>query len=253
MWTLLKNRWKQGYRTQTFPPKAPLPDPFRGRPVMDVKKCVEGCQKCVEICPTEAISINPLQLDLGKCLFCQECVMACPEGAITYTQDYRLAARDKKNLIIKENEIPRVHALEQKMLTLFGRSLQLREVCAGSCNGCELELQALGNVVFDLSRFGIQFVASPRHADGLVITGPVTKNMSLALQKTWEAVAEPKIVIAVGACAISGGPFEGSDMVLNGADSIVPVDLYIPGCPPHPLTVLDGILKLLGRMEKGER
>ena len=112
---------------------------------------------------------------------------------------------------------------------------------------------ALNNFVFHLSRFGIQFVASPRHADGLVITGPVTKNMSLALNKTFDAVAEPKIVIAVGACAISGGPFEGSDKVLNGADSVLPVDLYIPGCPPHPLTILDGLLKLLGRIENGER
>lgn len=251
MWDILKNRWKQGHRTQVFPPKESLPIPFRGRPVLDSAKCTEGCQKCVEVCPTGAITANPLQLDLGRCLFCQECVLACPEAAITYSQDYRLAAREKKDLVLEGSEVPRVQALQKSMQRLFGRSLKLREVCAGGCNGCELELQALNNVVFDLSRFGIQFVASPRHADGLVITGPVTKNMELALMKTYEAVPNPRIVIAVGACAISGGPFEGSPAVNNGADKMLPVDLYIPGCPPHPLTILDGFLRLLGRI--GER
>jgi len=141
-------------------------------------------------------------------------------------------------------------ALAEKTRRIFGRSLKLREVCAGSCNGCDSEIQAMGNVVFDLSRFGIQFVASPRHADGLMITGPVTKNMELALKKTYEAVPHPKIVIAVGACAISGGPFRGGKEVHDGVDGLIPVDLYIPGCPPHPLTILDGLLRLLGRLEK---
>lgn len=161
-----------------------------------------------------------------------------------------MAIGHKTDLLLTGEEIKLAQALDQKMRKLFGRSLKLREVCAGSCNGCDLELQALNNVVFDLSRFGIQFVASPRHADGLVITGPVTKNMTLALMKSYEAVPDPKIVIAVGACAISGGPFEGSPEVLNGADGTVPVDLYIPGCPPHPLTILDGLLRLLGRIEE---
>lgn len=142
-----------------------------------------------------------------------------------------------------------VKELDARMKRLFGRSLKLRAVSAGSCNGCELELQALGNVVFDLSRFGIQFVASPRHADGLVVTGAVSKNMASALKETYEAVSDPKIVIAVGACAINGGPFKGGSEVLNGAASTVPVDLYIPGCPPHPLMILSGLLQLLGRME----
>lgn len=249
MWTIIKNRWKQGYQTQVFPPRNSLPDSFRGRPVIDPKQCVENCGQCVEICPTQALSTEPLRLDLGRCVFCQECVRACPEGAITYTQDYQLAAGHKADLVLEGDEVPTVRALEKKMLRLFGRSLKLREVSAGSCNGCEMELQALNNVVFDLSRFGIQFVASPRHADGLLVTGPVTQNMHLALQKTFAAVPTPKIVIAVGACAIKGGPFEGSGAVLNGVDSILPVDLYIPGCPPHPLTILDGLLRLLGRIE----
>jgi Ni,Fe-hydrogenase III small subunit len=179
--------------------------------------------------------------------------MACPEQAITYTADFRLAATTRESLILRSDEIPLVQALEEKTRRLFGRSLKLREVCAGSCNGCEMELQALNNVVFDLGRFGIQFVASPRHADGLVVTGPVTENMRTALLKTYEAVPSPKLVIAVGACAISGGPFRDGPEVHNGVEQFLPVDLYIPGCPPHPLTILDGLLRLLGRIENGTR
>src|SRR5207253_4145595 len=125
----------------------------------------------------------------------------------------------------------------------------LRVVSAGGCNGCELDVNVLQTVVFDLSRFGIQYVASPRHADGLLITGPVTENMKLALEKTYAAVPPPKIVIAVGACAIAGGPFVGHPEVHNGAEAVVPVDLYVPGCPPHPFTILDGLLGMLDRLE----
>jgi Ni,Fe-hydrogenase III small subunit len=137
----------------------------------------------------------------------------------------------------------------QEIRRLFGRSLKLRQVSAGGCNGCEVEVNVLSTVVFDLGRFGIQMVASPRHADGLLITGPVTENMRLALRKTYDAVPSPKLVIAVGACAISGGPFRDHPQVMNGADVSLPVDLYVPGCPPHPLTILDGLLRLLGRLE----
>jgi Ni,Fe-hydrogenase III small subunit len=138
------------------------------------------------------------------------------------------------------------------MQKLFGRSLKLRQVSAGGCNGCEAELNAAGNVQFDLSRFGIQFVASPRHADGVVVTGPVTDHMRAALIATWEATPAPKLLIAVGACACSGGPVFGSPVCADGLEGVIPgvaVDLWIPGCPPHPVTLLDGFLRLLGRIE----
>lgn len=255
MLKILATRVKQGCRTLPFPsPEATLPEQFRGRPIIDSTKCPDNCHKCAEACPTQAIQVDgAVRLDLGRCLFCHECVMACPEQAVTYTSDFRLAATQRESLILQSDEIPKVLALEEKTRRLFGRSLKLREVCAGSCNGCEMELQALNNVVFDLTRFGIQFVASPRHADGLIVTGPVTENMRTALLKTYEAVPSPKLVIAVGACAISGGPFRDGPEVHNGLEKFLPVDLYIPGCPPHPLTILDGLLRLLGRIKSGTR
>jgi Ni,Fe-hydrogenase III small subunit len=163
-----------------------------------------------------------------------------------------MAASTRSALVTGTGEIGLARALEERTRKLFHRSLRLRSVVAGSCNGCEAELTALGNVVFDLARFGIQFVASPRHADGIVVTGAVNTNMREALLRTYEAVPDPKLVIAVGACAISGGPFRGSPEVAEGVGDLVPVDLWIPGCPPHPLTMLDGLLRLLGRIDNGE-
>jgi Ni,Fe-hydrogenase III small subunit len=197
------------------------------------------------------VQLDPLRLDLGACVFCPTCVEACPSGALAYTTDHRLAASQRAGLVLGSgaaSAAPRIAALDAATRRLFGRSLRLRQVSAGGCNGCEAELVALGNVVFDLSRFGIQFVASPRHADGIVITGPVTRNMELALRKTYDAVPAPKLVIAVGACAISGGPFAGSTAATDGVPGDLPVDLYVPGCPPHPVTVIDGLLRLLGRI-----
>jgi Ni,Fe-hydrogenase III small subunit len=163
-----------------------------------------------------------------------------------YSRDYRMATSTREALVNRTAEGELARALDERTRRLFGRSLRLRSVVAGSCNGCEAELVALGNVVFDLARFGIQFVASPRHADGIVVTGAVNRNMRRALELTYEAVPPPKLVIAVGACAISGGPFAGSPEVAGGIGDIMPVDLWVPGCPPHPLTVLDGLLRLLG-------
>jgi Ni,Fe-hydrogenase III small subunit len=187
-------------------------------------------------------------VDLGKALFCPEEAAACPAGALRFGPDHAMATRTREALRSETGELALAGALEGRCRRLFGRSLRLRSVAAGSCNGCEAELVALGNVVFDLARFGVQFVASPRHADGLVITGAVSQNMRLALEKTYAAVPEPKLVIAVGSCAISGGPFRGSPEVLDGVPPDLPVDLYVPGCPPHPLTLIDGLLRLLGRL-----
>lgn len=249
----LLTRARQGHRTNDYPDEVPpLPDRLRGRPTVDASKCEAGCSKCAEACPTGAIAIEDgVRVDLGRCLFCPVCTEACPPGAITMTPEFRLATRTREDLVVRQpQEYALAKALDEKLRKLFGRSLKLRVVSAGGCNGCEVEVNVLSTIVWDLGRFGIQYVASPRHADGLLVTGPVTKNMQLALRKTYDAVPGPKVVIAVGACAISGGPYLESPEQLGGAASTVPVDLFIPGCPPHPLTILDGLLRLVGRMEE---
>jgi Ni,Fe-hydrogenase III small subunit/NAD-dependent dihydropyrimidine dehydrogenase PreA subunit len=250
---VLIERLRQGHRTVSLRAgSASLPERFRGRPRLDDSRCRDRCQACADACPTEAIRIDPLRIDLGACLFCGLCQDACPDGSIVFTREVRLAGRSREDLTVRSGDgAARVAALDGRMRKLFGRSLKLRQVSAGGCNGCESELVALGNVVFDLGRFGVQFVASPRHADGILVTGPVTHNMALALRETYDAIPPPRIVIAVGACAISGGPFAGSGASSDGMPEDIPVDLYVPGCPPHPLTVLDGLLELLGRIKPG--
>jgi Ni,Fe-hydrogenase III small subunit/NAD-dependent dihydropyrimidine dehydrogenase PreA subunit len=252
---ILAFRLRYGRQTVAFPDgPAKFPSRFRGRPVVDAARCGTDCAACADACPTDAIvgAGHPsMAIDLGRCLFCGDCATACPPGAIRFTQDHRLSARTPEELLVSRDEPVLVRALEAETRRLFGRSLKLRQVSAGGCNGCEAELNASGNIQFDAGRFGIQFVASPRHADGIVVTGPVSDNMRLALLKTWEAVPAPRLVIAVGACAVSGGPFRGSPVVAGGAQAAlgdVPVDLLVPGCPPHPITFLDGLLRLLGRI-----
>ena len=254
MLDVLVGRWKQGHRTMRYPagPPPELPERFAGRPLLDVVKCTEECRQCVAICPTGAIAPAPLgnriQLDTGRCLFCRQCETACSNGAVTFSRNYRMAASDREGLVVSDVYSRSVVTLDETARRLFGHSLKLRQVCAGGCGACEADTNVLGTVAWDLGRFGVQFVASPRHADGLLITGPVTENMRVALTKTYDAVPWPKLVIAVGTCAISGGPYIDHPEVHNGAAEIVPVDLFIPGCPPHPLTILDGLLSLLGRV-----
>lgn len=245
-------RVRQGHRTAKYPKQPPvLSDRFRGLPVIDAGKCKSGCRACAESCPTDAIALDGTQpkVDLGRCLFCLDCAAACPNQAIACGQEYQLAGNTRQSLVVSGGPAVPAHALEKRLLRLFGRSLKLRQVSAGGCNACEADINVLGTLAFDLSRFGIQMVASPRHADGLIVTGPVSENMKLALQKSYDALPTPRIVIAVGACAISGGPFAGHPEVHNGVDSMLPVDLFIPGCPPHPYTILDGLLRLVGQLE----
>jgi Ni,Fe-hydrogenase III small subunit/ferredoxin len=251
----LKMRTAQGQRTMAYPDRPlDMPETFLGRPVIDAAagSCPPGCSECVDSCPTAAITLEPVvSLDLGRCVFCAECVEGCPEGKFRLTNDFRMAGSDRKSLVIRSDEAPLVRKLDDAMLRTFGRSMRIRHVSAGDCGGCKDEFNALSNVVFDLSRFGIGVVASPRHADALVVSGAIPENMRVALEKCYLAMPHPKLVIALGACAISGGPFLGSPYCHEGISSILPVDLYIPGCPPHPLTVLDGLLRLLDRMPAG--
>jgi len=242
---------RQGVGTVDYPSgPAIMPEGFRGAPAVDRSRCADGCSDCANACPTVAIELthNGAAIDHGKCLFCTDCVEACATGAITHSTDHRMAARRREDLVVQE-KVKLADALDKKARRLFGRSLSLRQVSAGGCNGCEAEINTLNSILFDLSRFGVHLAASPRHADGLIITGPVTQNMVGALEKAYDAIPTPKIVIAVGACAISGGIFADHPQQSNGADRVVPVDLYIPGCPPHPVTILDGLLHLLGRIE----
>jgi Ni,Fe-hydrogenase III small subunit len=255
MLEFLRLRLQQGTRTSRFPGgPVEFPERFRGRPAFDAARCGGACPGCVERLPQAVLrreADGPVKVDAGASLFAPEEAAACPNGALTFTNDYRMATRSRAALLSPDGELELATALEARTRKLFGRSLRLRSVVAGSCNGCESELAALGNVVFDLARFGVQFVASPRHADGLVVTGAVNANMRRALFETWEATPAPRLVIAVGACAINGGPFRGSPEAGDGVPDDLPVDLWIPGCPPHPLTILDGVLRLLGRLEDG--
>ncbi|BDG10409.1 NADH-quinone oxidoreductase subunit B family protein [Anaeromyxobacter paludicola] len=254
---LLRLRARLGRQTVAYPEgPARFPERFRGRPALDPDRCEAGCRACADACPVDAV-LRPgeagMALDLGRCTFCPGCEEACPTGAVRFTRDYRLAARDREALVVSGDRPLLAEALGAELRGLLGRSLRLRQVSAGGCNACEAELNATGNVQFDFSRFGVQFVASPRHADGVVVTGPVSDHMREALRRTWEATPSPKILVAVGACAISGGPFQGGSVAGGAAEALpgVPVDLFIPGCPPHPITLLDGLLRLLGRV-KGE-
>jgi len=244
----LKILWHQGKQFIPDVKSVEVPGVFRGRPVISTLKIDE--QALAEVCPTKAILTAPLCIDLGKCTFCGECSARYPEK-ITFTKDYKLSSNDRNRLIIREGDENPIlvdpDKVRREIIKTFKHSLKLRQVSAGGDNSCEMELNAANNVQFDMSRFGIDFVASPRHADGVVITGPITKNMAEALEICYNAIPEPKIIILVGTDAISGGIFADSPELDRTFLEKHEIDLYIPGNPAHPLTFINGVLSLLGR------
>ena len=252
--------------------------PSFGFPVIDFSRCT-ACETCASACPTGAIQTTAVaphtrtvSLSYAACIQCRACVTACPEQAIGVSDAVEVAAYTRQQLarsasfgvdpVTGRGALIRVEAqpgmtladsadrFRQRIQARLGRSLHVRQVDAGSCNGCELEIAATTNPVYDLERFGIHLVASPRHADVLLVTGPVTRNMEIALRRTYEAAPDPRVVVAVGACGCSGGIFgEGTYASVGGVDRVVPVDLYIPGCPPRPQAILNGLLVAMGTRE----
>jgi Ni,Fe-hydrogenase III small subunit/formate hydrogenlyase subunit 6/NADH:ubiquinone oxidoreductase subunit I len=278
MFDILRKSLAAGIVTTAYPHKpAEVSSQARGRPEIDFPN-LKDARPAVAACPTSALacsddgSIRTVTLDLGKCTFCGLCAEA--DEAICMTNVCELAARRKDALLttakyelalggahsklldhqpsVLSARAPSVEdlgvELQARIGKAFGRSLHIREVDAASCNGCEVEIGALNGPVYDIERFGIHFVASPRHADMLLVTGPVSRNMELALRKTYQAMPPPRLVVAVGACGCSGGIFGQNYASLGGVDKVVPVDVYIPGCPPNPHALLHGILTAIGRL-----
>jgi Ni,Fe-hydrogenase III small subunit len=247
MFNTLKILYHQGKQFIPDLRTAKVPGIFRGRPEISMEKIDE--KAFVEVCPTNAISINPVRIDLGKCTFCAECSRIYP-GKVHFTTDYRLATNERSRLIISEGDTSPISInsdlVRKEIRRIFKGSLKLRQVSAGGDNSTELELNATGNVNFDMGRYGIEFVASPRHADGIVITGPISKNMAEPLKITYDATPSPKIIILAGTDAVSGGIFEGSPAIDRSFIEQNHIDLYIPGNPVHPLTFINGVMDLLG-------
>jgi len=233
---------------------AQVPAPFRGRPILSQEGLsTEIGEELTNLCPTEAIGLNPLSLDLGKCVFCGECAQYYPQH-IQFSNDHRIGGNSREGLIVKAGETSSIHIqpelIRKEIMGIFGSSLKLRQISAAGDNSHEAELNACGNVNFDMGRFGVEFVASPRHADGIVITGPISENMALATKICYEAVPKPSIVVLCGTDAISGGIFAGSGALQRKFLEEVPIDLYVPGNPAHPLTFIQAILALTRKRAK---
>ncbi len=253
---------RRGRATSSYPAVAPdLPAAARGLPLLDADACsMTGA--CAAACPTGAISVSAgrWQLDAGACLMCDACVAACPTGALRHANGIELAARRRRELVVLHDvpagvspaEVPEsIDGAGERLATIVrqrvSRSLHVRHLDTGSCNGCDWEVNALLNPYHDVQRFGIDFVASPRHADLLLVTGTMTRNLELAALRTYEAMPEPRLVIAVGACAIGGGVFAGSYAARDGIGEVLPVDVWVPGCPPRPEALIQGLLLAMDR------
>ncbi|MFH1984276.1 MAG: hydrogenase [Pseudomonadota bacterium] len=243
MLNTLRNRFEQGYRTTGYPKKKiELWKRYRGRPQINREAPAELVARCAAACPQDAIDNEARTLDMGRCIFCGTCEQVSGGEFVTFTQDFEIAVAEKEHLTVDGSLADLAAHSRRHFKKLFGRSLQLRQVSAAGCNACEADLNVLATPFFDLARFGINFVASPRHSDAIVVTGPISRNMKTALLTTYEAVPAPKAVIAVGSCTLTGGPFRGGPEITEGLDTLLPVDLFIPGCPPHPLTNLHALL-----------
>jgi len=266
MLTAILRSLRTGIVTISYPDgPARIPERFRGAPRVRPGSPMEALPPA-STCPSGAIAAGEgrYAIDLGRCVFCGRCAEASPDGAIELGREVELASRSRGSLVVEVASGPGGFAVPvpaappqggaaERIRRTLGRSLHLRHLDSGSCNACDWELTALLNPVYDVRRLGIDFVASPRHADGVIVTGPVTRNLEPAVRRTWEAVPEPRIAIAVGACATSGGIAGRSYASAGGAGEVLPVDVFIPGCPPRPEAIIFGILLAVGRMDERRR
>ncbi len=231
-----------------------------GMPRFEPQKCAPACKECAAVCPTSAITVaagetgqDRLAVDYGRCIACQLCVEACPNDAATASFDWAFGVRERADLLLSEGKAEVSGQAAAASRDGFRRSLHIRHVDAGSCNGCESELQALNNPFYNLHRFGVFFTPSPRFADLLLVTGPVSYAMREPLQRAYQAMPEPRWVMAVGTCAVSGGIAGGGYACGNGLEGVLPVDLYLPGCPPNPAAIIEALLMFLDRLPQRAR
>lgn len=254
-WTFFGLR--HGKATTSWPSRdlASGQDGLLGMPRFAPDKCGDGCDACAAVCPTSAITVEQgatgsdrLAVDYGRCVVCQLCVETCPDGAVTASPDWAFGVRARADLLLNgDARADKATAPYAESRAGFRRSLHIRHVDAGSCNGCESELQALNNPFYNLHRLGIFFTNSPRFADLLLVTGPVTYAMHEPLRRAYEAMPLPRWVMAVGTCAVSGGIAGGGYACGNGLEDVLPVDLYLPGCPPNPAAMIEAFLMFLDR------